>query len=187
MEVKKTITSIFIVPMFKFDKDSLKENGFLNGYVFDSERDVQYDDAVYLLFKPSNLDKFREFLDEQYEKRKDIIDDYDYEDGFVVVVLALDKKYKKDISLVMDGKYSETSDKFQNLFPKTIKVIKSGLRRDEVSLQHRVFNKSTELKVYWEDRIGDTLSDDMEVWPRFDLHTETLDLNKIKKELYEDA
>lgn len=187
MEVKKTITSIFIVPMFKFDREVLKENGFINGYTYDAERDVQYENVTYLLFKPDNLDKFRAFLDEQYEKRKDIVDDYDYEDGFVVVVVGLDKRYKKDISLIMEGKYSETSEKFQNLFPKTIKVIKSGIRKDEVSLQHRIFDKAIELRVYWENRIGDTLPEDVEVWPGFDLFTETLDLDKIKKELYEDA
>lgn len=187
MDIKKTITTIFIVPILKFDRDLLKDNGFLNGYMFDAERDVQYPDAVYLLFKPDNLDKFRDFLDEQYESRKDILDDYDYENGFVVVVVKLDKKYKKDISIVMQGKYSEVSEKFQNLFSKTIKVSRRGSVKTEMSLQHRIFNKSTELRVYWEDKIGEELSEHMEVWPTFDMRHETLDLEKLKKELYEDV
>ena len=95
MELKKTITSIFMVPTLKINRDKLKENGYLNGYMSDVRRDVQYQNAVYLLFQPSNLDKFREFLDDEYQRTKQLIDDYDYEDGFVVVVYTLDKKWKK--------------------------------------------------------------------------------------------
>ena len=90
MELKKTITSIFMVPTLKIDRDKLKENGYLNGYMSDVRRDVQYKDAVYLLFQPSNLDRFREFLINESERTRQLIDDYDYEDGFVVVVYTLD-------------------------------------------------------------------------------------------------
>jgi len=187
MEIRKTITSIFLVPILKIERDKLKDNGFLNGYVHDLSRDIQYHDCLYLLFKPIDLDKFRDFLDTEYERTRQIIDDYDCEDGFVVVVYKLDKKFDEDIALIMSGKYSETSEKFQKMFPKIIKIMKNGLHKDEISLQYRIFKKSADLKAYWEDRIGDVFTDQMEVWPGFDLFTETLDLDKVKKELYEDA
>lgn len=181
MELKKTISSIFIVPTLKINKDSLKENGYLNGYLVDVSRDVQYEDAVYLLFKPTNLDKFREFLDSEYERTKDILDDYDCENGFVVLVYKLDKKWNDDIALVKQGLYSKTSKAFQNIFPKVIKIMKNGLHRDEISLQYRVFNKTQDLREYWEDRLGIDFSEEMEVWDGFDPRNEELDLDNIHK------
>jgi hypothetical protein len=182
MELKKTITSIFIVPTLKIDRDKLKENGYLNGYMSDVRRDVQYENAVYLLFKPDNLDKFREFIDNEHERTNQLIDDYDYEDGFVVVVFTLDKKWKKDFALVREGLYSQTSKEFQESFPKIIKIIKGGLHRDEISLQYRIFRKTEDLRKYWEDRLDMEFTDDMEVWDGFDIENEVLDLDKIKQE-----
>jgi len=73
IEVKKekrmTITSIFMVATLKIPRDKLRENNFLNAYSRDDMREVQYKDAIYLLFKPDDLDKFRYFLDGEYEEQ----------------------------------------------------------------------------------------------------------------------
>ena len=113
MEIKKNITSIFMVPTLKVPKDALRGNGFINAYVKDARREDHYDECIYLLFKPENLDKFREFLDNEYERTKAVIEDYDYEDGYVVVVYQLNKEYIKDFQLIREGKYSKTSPSFQ--------------------------------------------------------------------------
>jgi hypothetical protein len=181
MERKHTITSIFIVPTLSIGRGKLIDNGFVNGYIKDGKRDIQYENAVYLLFKPTDLDKFREFLDEQYEKTKSIIDDYDYEDGYVVVVYEINPRLKNDVELVKQGKYSQTSKKFQEIFPKVVKIRKNGLSRDEVSLQFRVFNKTEDLVQFWEDKLGVELPEDVEVWHGFFDDFETLDLDKIKE------
>jgi len=181
MEIKKTITSIFMVPTLGINKELLKSNGFINGYSKDGSRDVQYQGSVYLLFKPAKLEVFREFLDGEYERTKTIIDDYDYNDGYVVVVYELNKKFKKDFALVKEGLYSKTSQQFQELFPKVVKIKYQGLHRDEISLQYRVFNKTEDLKQYWEDKLAVVFDDDMEVWDRFDYDNETLNLDKIKE------
>lgn len=182
MELKKTITTIFIVPTLKINRDDLKENGYLNGYLSDVRKDVQYKDAVYLLFQPNNLDRFREFLDDESERTQQLIDDYDYEEGFVVLVYTLDKKWKKDFALVREGLYSKTSKDFQDIFPKVFKVIKNNLHRDERSLQHRIFTKCEELRQYWEDKLDITFTEDMEVWDGFTIENETLDLDTIKQQ-----
>jgi hypothetical protein len=186
MDIKKNITSIFMVPTLKFPKDSLKSNGFINGYIKDDRREVQYEDSVYILFKPIDLDKFREFLDSEYERTKSIIEDYDYEDGYVVVVYQLDNKYKKDYELVKQGKYSKTSKAFQNLFPKSVKVIRDGLSKDEMSLQIRVFKKTEDLIDFWEEKLGINLEaimgEDYELWDGWDESNEILELDKIKEQ-----
>jgi hypothetical protein len=181
MEIKKNITSIFMVPTLKVPKDALRGNGFINAYIKDARKEDQYKGCVYLLFKPENLDKFREFLDGEYERTKAVIEDYDYEDGYVVVVYQLDDKYKNDFTLVQGGKYSKTSANFQKLFPKVVKITRNGLSKDEISLQYRIFNKAEDLISFWETKLGIEFEDDYEVWDGWDEEKEILELDKIKE------
>jgi len=180
-DVKKTITTIFMVPVLKIDRDTLKDNNFINGYVKDSRKDVQYENCIYLLFKPENLDKFKDFLDAEYERTKAVIDDYDYEDGYVVVVYKLDEKFKKDYDYIRKGMYSKTSKEFQNVFPKVVKVIIDGRHKDEISLQYRVFNHTEDLVQFWENKLDVKFDEDQELWHAFIEEDETLNLEKIKK------
>ena len=170
-----------MVPTLRVPKDALRSNGFINGYIKDERVQHNYEDSIYLLFKPDNLDKFREFLDGEYERTKSIIEDYDYEDGFVVVVYQLNDRFKKDYELVKQGKYSKTSKAFQSEFPKSVKVIKSGLSKDEISLQLRIFKKSADLVEFWEDKIGITFQDEFEVWEGWDEEKEVLVIDKLKE------
>jgi len=181
MEIKKTITSIFFVPMLSIGREKLSDNGFINGYIKDDRKDTQYENAVYILFKPKDLYKFKNFLDEEYERTKSIIDDYDYEDGYVVVVYELNKRLDDDIALIKQGKYSLTSKKFQEIFPKIVKLKRNGLHKDEISIQYRIFNKTEDLRQYWEDKLGVEFDENWEVWDGWDEETETLNLDKIKK------
>ncbi len=182
MAVEKNITSIFMVPTLKIGKDVLTSNGFINAYVKDAMKDVQYKDCIYLLFKPTNTNLFKEFLDGEYERTSLLIDDYDYDGGYIVLVYTLESKWKVDFDLIRQGKYSKTSKDFQSVFTKVVKIVKNGLRRDEISLQYRVFNKAEDIKKYWEDRIGTVFSDDMEVWEGFIEENEVLHIEKFKKQ-----
>jgi hypothetical protein len=175
-----------MVPTLKVPKDALRSNGFINAYVKDNRRDDQYKESVYLLFKPTDLDKFREFLDSEYERTKAVIEDYDYEDGYVVVVYQLNDKYKKDFNLIKQGKYSKTSEEFQKMFPKVVKIVKNNLHRDEVSLQYRIFNKAEDLVSFWEEKLGidfkSIVGEDYEVWEGWSEEKEILELDKIKEQ-----
>lgn len=182
-EIKKNVTSIFMVPTLKINKEKLFANGFINGYTRDAGRDMHFEDSVYVLFRPDNLVMFKEFVDAEYQRTKSIVDDYDYEGGFIVLVYELNPKFKKDFNLVRKGKYSKTSKEFQNIFSKVVKVVKGGLSRDELSLQYRVFNKTDEMRKYWEDRLGVEFDEEMEVWQGFVEEDETLYIDKLK-ELY---
>lgn len=181
--VKKTltITSIFMVPTLKIPKDDLKNNGFINGYVKDDMLETQYKDCIYLLFKPDELDRFRDFLSREYDRTKQIVDDYDYPKGFVVVVYKLDPKYKKDYELVKTSKYSKTSIDFQNEFPKVVKIMKNGLHRDELSLQYRVFKRTEDLIKFWEDKFDVVFEDGQEIWHGFREENETLTKEKLRE------
>jgi hypothetical protein len=133
------------------------------------------------LFRPTDINRFREFVDEEYERTDQVIEDYPHENGYIVIVYKLNPKFKKDFDLVRIGKYSLTSDKFQELFPKIIHLKKNGLSRDEISLQYRVFNRTEDLIKFWEDKLGVIFKDDQEVWDGFDEKNEVLNLDKIKE------
>lgn len=170
-----------MVPTLKVPKDALKNNGFINGYVKDDRRDDHYEGCIYLLFRPENLDKFREFLEEEYERTQNIIDEYDYEDGYVVVVYKLNEEFNNDYKLVKLGSYSKTSKNFQSLFPKVLKVTRYGLSKDQISLQYRIFNRTEDLIKFWEDKLGITFKNNYEVWDGFEEEKEILNLTKIIK------
>jgi hypothetical protein len=180
MEIKKTITSIFMIPTLKIPKNQLKDNGFINGYIKDVDKDVQYEDAVYLLFQPKNIDKFREFLDAEYERTKNIIEDYDYEGGYVVIVYQLNIKFKKDYELVKKGCYSKTSLDFQKLFPKHVDILVNNINKQHLSLQYRIFNKTEDLVKFWENKLGVVFEKEYEVWNGFEEEKEILNIKNIK-------
>lgn len=181
MDIKKTITSIFMVPTLKIDRKKLAVNGFINAYSKDVKQETQYKDAIYILFKPNDLDIFRAFLEEEYTRTDQVIEDYDYPGGYVVVVYKLDSRFKKDFELVRLGKYSLTSEKFQNVFPKTVAIIQNKMPREEISLQFRIFNRTEDMIAFWEKRLDVVFADDQEVWHGFDEDKEVLNVDKIKE------
>jgi hypothetical protein len=170
-----------MVPTLKIDRKKLATNGFINAYSKDVKQEVEYKDAIYILFKPNDLDIFRSFLAEEYERTDQVIEDYDYPDGYVVVIYKLDSKFKKDFELVRLGKYSLTSIRFQEIFPKTVTIIKNRMSREEISLQYRIFNRTEDLIAFWEERLAVEFADDQEVWYGFDEDKEVLDIDKIKE------
>ncbi len=180
MEIKKTVTSIFMVPTLRIK--NLKDNGFLNAYIKDGTRDTQYENCIYLLFHPDDTDRFREFLDVEYE-RGIVIDDYDYQGGYVVVVYSLNPRYKRDYDLIKLGKYSKTSKEFQEEFPKVVSIAtKAGLNKESVSIQAKIFEKSHDLTEFWEDKLGVRFGEDQELWSEFNIEIETLNIALVEQE-----
>lgn len=179
MEYKKTITSIFIFPTLKISKEKLIENGFINAYVGDIDDDHQYEDCIYLLFKPEDMHKMKDFVIREKDREPNLIDDYDYINGFVVLVYKLELKFIADYNLIMQSKYSKTSKEYQAMFSKIVKIMDKGLHKDELSIQYRVFNKTSDLVKFWEDKLDVRLNNEQEVWEEFNYHKETLNINKI--------
>ena len=76
----------------------------------------------------------------------------------------------------------EVIRQFKNAFPKVLKVIVNGLHRDELSLQIRIFKKTNDLRKIWENLTGVTFTEDMEVWPTWNLEKEILNDDVLKKQ-----
>lgn len=174
-----TITSIFMVPTLKLSKD-IKDLGFINAYWKTKEEGREYGEySIFLLFKPPNMDRLNMFIDDERELNGQFMDDYDYGDGYVILVYGLDLDFKKDFDLVMKGKYSKVSDEFKELFPKTKRVRESGSNKEKKTLQWRIFNKTDDMRTYWEEKLGVSFREEMEVWQTWEIDKEILDVNKL--------
>ena len=160
MKLTRSITTLFMVKPLGIGIERLDKVGFINAFIKDVSHDCIYENCVYLLFKPHDMDLFRDFIDSEYERTNNIVEDYDYEGGYVIMVYKLDENFKKDYQLVRQGLYSKTSKNFQNLFPKVVKIMKNGKHRDEISLQYRIFNRTQDLINFWEDKLGIKFSSD---------------------------
>jgi hypothetical protein len=175
MVVSRTINTLFMVPTLRLTLEQLIEHGFIDAYEIDSLRDEQYEDAVYLLFKPANPVRFEMFIESQLV-RNGLIDEYDYENGLVVLVYKLDPAYKTDLDLVKSGKYSETSKIFQELFKQRVNIEIEGVPSTEDSFQNMVFNKSPILVEHWRKEANIEIPVDREYWSMYNIDKETLKL-----------
>lgn len=175
----RTTTTLFLLRPLGLSPSDVDKYGFISAYSRDANQDHQYENCVYLLFKPSDMDLFMDFLERERELRN-VVEDYDYEGGYVVIVYMLPSKFYKDYELIRQGLYSKTSKAFQEVFPKVIKIVKNGKHRDEISIQYRVFNRTQDLIDFWESKLGVRFSPDQEVWEGFHLEKETLNIDKIK-------
>ena len=182
--MNKTITSIFMVPTLGIDRESNKKNGFLNAYIADKNSKKKYEDCIFLLFRPKYFSRFRKFVNDEYNRTRSLIDDYDYSNGFVVLVYRLNQKYAMDFELIKQSKYSKTSDEFKDIFPKWIKVTRDNNTLNELTLQYRIFNKTADLVSYWEKinlfkfKIGG------EIWHDFKEKNEVLNQSVLENILF---
>jgi hypothetical protein len=178
--MKTTITTLFMVFPLRISKNKLLENGFINAYIKDEMNDIQYEDCIFLLFRPEFPSRFRKFLNLEYERTKAIINDYDYPNGFVVVVYKLDSRFALDYELVKQSKYSKTSKDFQNQFPKNVEIVKDGKSIEEKTLQYRIFNRTPDLVEFWRKRNLFPMKEVQELWFGFDEAKEILTETKLK-------
>ena len=100
MKLTRSISTLFMIKPLGIGIERLEKVGFINAFIKDVSHDCIYDNCVYLLFKPHDMDLFRDFIDSEYERTNNIVEDYDYEGGYVVVVYKLDENFNKDYQLV---------------------------------------------------------------------------------------
>lgn len=175
---KKNCTTIFLLPSIGHTRQKLLQYGFLSAYLDDITHETHHENAVYVLFKPSKMLEFHKFMENEYRKSSLIMEDYDYEGGYIVVIYKINEKFLPDYYLFLEGKYSQFSKDYIKLFPVKIPVVRSDGRRVLVtSLQHRLFNRTADIKELWEKRIGEKIPDGMELWSIPDMSKEVLDIS----------
>lgn len=160
--LKINATTMFIVPLLKFNKAELIDSyGFKSAYIEDSYKEEQYERAIYMVFKPKFINKFNDFVEEERDR---IIDEYDYPGGYIVLVYQWDEKWKKDIELILKGKFSKTSKAFKREIPEFVLIKGVGFPKQKLSTQHMIFQKSELIKKYWQDLYDIEFEEEDEIW-----------------------
>lgn len=182
MKVFDNDTSMFLVPALGLDVGHLRTNyGFINGYLGDRHYEHKIGNCLHLLFLPEDLSDFQAFLAQQYRKSQ-ILDEYDYTGGYVVIVYQFPEIYLRELKLFLKGKFSRFSKQYVSVLPSvTYSPNSEGRNVPTVSLQYMVCNKSPAMKNFWEDRFKMELDPQNEYWFRPKMTRETLDIEKIKR------
>lgn len=188
--IKATNTELFLVAPMGVARSELREHGFIGAYLGDVHKpEIKYDRGVFMLFKPENMALFNEWVEEEKERTPQLVEDYDYEGGYVVLIYVLPERMASDYEKFLKGRYSKFSREFKEMFTKMVMWKDNmGRSRNEPSIQWRIFKKDGDIRKYWEEEIGTTFTEDMEVWSVPSEDKEMLDINKIKllygKEMY---
>lgn len=174
---KSNVSCVFMLPLLKIGKAKLNLLGFKDTYLFNGEESVVYEDCIHLLFEPPSLSKFNNFLADERHKKAPIVEENDYEGGLVLVTYRLPPRFKSDYELIWEGKYSETSAEYQQVFPKTVQLTTaSGILVTEMSGQHMVFSRYQPMKRKLEEELGVELPDNQELWTKPTIERETFKL-----------
>lgn len=178
---RKTCTTIFLLPGIGLHRKDILRYGFLSAYIDDVKHDVHYENSIYLLYRPDNLLDFQYFLEAEKKRTPLLIEDYDYEGGYVVMVYKFPEEYKWEYEQFMKGRYSSFTKKYIALFPKEIEVInKLGNKERQISLQYHIFNRTKAIREFWEEKTGTKLDEDAEMWSSPYLDTkEVLDIDNL--------
>ncbi len=185
-------TSTFLLPAFGVRIQNWFKFGFVNAYLSDINREKTNDKDIhlYLLFKPNDkqkaeLNKKISDLSESDINKTDYIEDYDYEEGYIVLVLKFPEKYRKDYNRFLKGKYSYFSEEYRNLFTEDqmVEFINENDKVEKLaskSFQWLVINRDPRMKKFTEKKYDIQLSPEDEVYHLYVEEKETLDVDKLK-------
>jgi len=168
-------TDMFIVPLLNIGRENLIKAGFVSAFMKDELREIEYERAVYLLFKPFKIEDFNLFVEDQRESNMPIIDEFDH-NGYVVLVYKLPKKFEGDYEKILQGKFSETSKEYQKSFPMYYKIGED----DHMLLQHMIFSKNEKLKEYWKKELDLTITNSDQHWHFYE-EREVLNEESLKR------
>jgi hypothetical protein len=156
--LKKNSSYWFLLPYLGLDTNTLLDFGLVNTYLADHISQYQWDNNIHLLFnQPKYNSKFNRFI-EDLEKHPQYIDSYDViGDGTLMVVFSLEEILDV-LYLFKKGKYSEFPEEFkEKYFPK---YTSTGV----LSHRWKVFQKHEDMKKVIEQKVGEKLPKDAEVW-----------------------
>jgi hypothetical protein len=172
--VKKSKTTLFLLPLLQLDWFELQENGFVNAYLGDDDYEIICDNHLFLLFNPY---KFTVGFENFCQKLRDnplFSLEYDcpnYENGKVMFVFGIPSEYQHILPNFKKGEYSKMDKRYVNkFFPKYID--------SKVSIRWKVFYKDPSLKAFWEEKLAVEIAADKELWDIPEANEEVLNYNK---------
>lgn len=166
---KYNCSTLFLLFPLGLDRRKLIPFGFKEVYIKDITIDDYVKNPVYVLFKPTDLVSFQTFVDSEYTRVNphtetfDLVDDYDCEDGHVVLLYSFPEEFEGDFAKFMEGKYSKFSRKFKLTYPKIIKIQMPHGRVDEIiGTAYKIINKGEDVRREVKDRNEIDIKDELE-------------------------
>lgn len=180
-----TLTSIFILfPLFGVSYYSYRNCGFINSFIADPEKSYNNDSIlIYTVFKPKEeqFDYLSRLTNEMMDLEL-VADVYDRGE-YVILVMILDEKFRKDYENFLKGEYSKFSQLYRDTCPKLgrlEKVVNGHLEYEGYQAsQLRIANKDEEWRRFVEDFYDIELPEDGEVHEKPNLTKETINWNNI--------
>lgn len=170
--LKATKTTDFILPLFGYTKAFYAEY-LVNAYLGDVDLNYFDEYKVYIVISNHRMQSQHMRIENTLKEMDEFIDYYDVLDGRMsVFVMNVPEEFKKDYESFLDGKYSQFSKEAK------IKVLKG---RSEKSAMPYIFNKSKNLKEYWETKMETEVPIGMEVWPILSIKQELFNKNNFLK------
>lgn len=150
--------------------DNIAHN-FINCFVLDVK--MLHTGCIYLLY---NYDvKNREFIKFEYElSRTDgYIKHYDLKNNNILFVLKFPEEYMYEYNCYIDSEYSKYKTDAKNII---LRYYKNKVSSVIYNRLNGILNKSPELKIELEKRLGVSLSNESELGEIVDVIAETIDI-----------
>ncbi len=184
MKYDFNISAQFLVPCLMLPIDKLEEGDF-NSYInFPDLNDINIINPLYLLVDLSTLGERYEEVVSTLITNKYFVMEQRIDKDRSIFCFKFPDEYSDDYNLILEGKYSKTSDKYRACFKK----YEDGLsfsRKDKNTISrkltfwHQVFTKDQHLLKYQEERLGVELLEQDELWDKIDIEKETLLLSSF--------
>ena len=147
-------------------------NGFRNAYLNDHLYPLE--NCIYILFTPQEFTEKFKNLCSLLEQHKEFKTSYDVENG-VVFVFNINEKWRKDVSLIKSGKYSQTSIAFKALFPQTVR----NPRGQKVLFRNwMILHRHPQFKKEQEEKFACEISSNAELWDILNPKYEIMNYNE---------
>lgn len=179
---KENISTIFLLPAIQIKNSVKKEfydNGFINTYITTNKIKYPYE-VIFLLFNPSEFDYQYAGFESRLISNENYIECNDLGNNYVLYTFKIPQIFIKEYYLFLDGRYSEFSKEYKELFPnkshvydndkKPLKDKKGGYLLED-SPYFKVFNKDEGFKEKLAQKLGyeDTsILDDVELYDKQD-------------------
>lgn len=160
------ISTDFFLPVLGIDLAITDTTGYINSYINCPDlTDILINNPVYILYNTEDLDLNMERVYEDLINNKNFILEQRLDRYHILFCFSIPKKFNKDYELIIQGKYSETSGAFKDLFC-----------NDNIQdlWQYKVLHKDPEYKKNLENRIGLVLNNNPEIYNKIDMFNETI-------------
>jgi hypothetical protein len=153
----------FVLPILDLGLPYLNKNGFKDSYLGDSEYTGtnEWGENLFLRF---HTDLIQDTLENTLMSSEEFITSYASGENaeYTIFVFDLDDQIRETIiKPFLDGKYSEIDRVYvKNNFPKYVKGSNGRLKN---SRNYKILHKDPKLAEQWEERLGVTFTEEMEV------------------------